>query len=61
MCIRDRVKIGNNVIIGMGVLVTSDIQNGMIVYSNPARVIRQKLTHKLFDIIQQIDSSSGKR
>lgn len=47
-CIRDKVKIGNDVIIGMGAVVTHDIEDGVIVYGNPARVIRPNLTHKVF-------------
>ena len=47
-CIRDRVKIGNDVIIGMGAVVTHDIESGMVVFGNPARVIRRNLTHKVF-------------
>ncbi len=47
-CIRDRVKIGNDVIIGMGAVVTHDVEDGVIVYGNPARVIRRNLTHKVF-------------
>ena len=47
-CIRDRVKIGHDVIIGMGAVVTHDIEDGVIVYGNPARVIRPNLTHKVF-------------
>ena len=47
-CIRDRVKIGNDVIIGMGAVVTHDIEDNVIVYGNPARVIRRNETHKVF-------------
>lgn len=47
-CIRDRVKIGDDVIIGIGVVVTRDIEDGVVVYGNPARVISQNLTHKVF-------------
>ena len=47
-CIRDRVKVGNDVIIGMGAVVTHDIEDSVIVYGNPARVIRRNDTHKVF-------------
>ena len=51
-CIRDRVKIGNDVIIGMGAVVTHDIEDGVIVFGNPARVIRRNDTHKVFGQLQ---------
>ncbi len=47
-CIRDRIRIGNDVIIGMGAVVTHDIEDGIVVYGNPARVIRRNITHKIF-------------
>lgn len=47
-CIRDRVRIGNNVIIGMGAVVTHDIEDEVVVYGNPARIVRRNTTHKVF-------------
>ena len=47
-CIRDRVRIGNNVIIGMGSVVIHDVEDDVIVYGNPAKVIRRNDTHKVF-------------
>lgn len=39
--IRDRIKIGDLSIVGMGSVVVSDVAAGMVVYGNPARVIRE--------------------
>jgi len=40
-CIRDGISIGNNVIIGMGSLVTKSISNGMLAYGTPAKEIKK--------------------
>jgi sugar O-acyltransferase (sialic acid O-acetyltransferase NeuD family) len=47
-CIRDRVRIGNDVIVGMGAVVTRDIEDGVVVYGNPAKIIRRNEMHKVF-------------
>lgn len=47
-CIRDRVRIGDDVIVGMGSVVTHDIEDGVVVYGNPARVMRRNDAHKVF-------------
>ena len=36
--IRNQVEIGNNVTVGMGSIVTKDIENNCIVYGNPAKI-----------------------
>jgi len=40
-CIRDGISIGNNAIIGMGSLVTKSIDDGMLAYGVPAKVIKK--------------------
>ena len=47
-CIRDRVRIGDDVIVGMGAVVTHDIEDGVVVYGNPARIVRRNEAHKVF-------------
>jgi acetyltransferase-like isoleucine patch superfamily enzyme len=42
------VKIGDNVIMGCGSIVTKDIPNGCIVVGNPARIIREGIKTKRF-------------
>lgn len=44
----DRVKIGENVVIGSGSLVTKDIEDNVLVYGSPARVIRQRKPGEVF-------------
>lgn len=49
------VKIGNNVVIGAGSLVTKDIPDNMLAYGNPCRIIRtitQKDTLYSWDNLQ---------
>lgn len=41
VCIKPGVKIGKNVMLGMGSTVTGDIPDGTIAYGSPAKVIRQ--------------------
>ena len=38
---RNKIKIGNNVNIGMGSVITKDIPDNVVIYGNPAKVIRQ--------------------
>lgn len=37
---RNKIKVGNNVNIGMGSVITRDIPDNVVVYGNPAKVIR---------------------
>lgn len=46
--IRDKLNIGDNVIISMGSSVFNDIQSDVIVMGNPARVIRRNEVGKIF-------------
>ena len=43
VCIIGGVKIGNNVVIGAGSVVTKDIPDNCVVVGNPARIIRQNV------------------
>ncbi len=47
-CLREGIKIGDNVIIGMGSVVTKDVPDGVVVYGNPARVVRTNDTGRVF-------------
>lgn len=38
----DRIKIGENVVIGSGSLVTKDVTDNVLIYGSPARVIRTR-------------------
>jgi UDP-3-O-[3-hydroxymyristoyl] glucosamine N-acyltransferase len=38
----NKVKVGNNVLIGSGSMVTKDVPDGMVVAGNPAKVIRER-------------------
>jgi UDP-3-O-[3-hydroxymyristoyl] glucosamine N-acyltransferase len=38
---RNKIKVGNNVNIGMGSVITRDIPDNVVVYGNPAKVIRE--------------------
>ncbi len=38
--IRNQIKIGENTVIGMGSVVTKDVDSDKVVYGNPAKVIR---------------------
>jgi len=46
--IRDKLNIGDNVIISMGSSVFSDVQSDVIVMGNPARVIRKNEEGRIF-------------
>ena len=48
-CIRNGLKIGKNVIIGMGSVVTKDIPDNVVVYGNPAKIMRTNDTGKVFN------------
>lgn len=37
------IKIGDNVIIGAGSTVTLDVESGVVVFGNPAKVIRRNI------------------
>jgi acetyltransferase-like isoleucine patch superfamily enzyme len=37
----DNVKIGKNVIIGAGSLVTKDIPDNVVAYGNPCKIVRK--------------------
>ena len=37
------VSIGNNVIVGMGSVITKDVPDNCIVVGNPARIIRENI------------------
>ncbi|PQV63688.1 sugar O-acyltransferase, sialic acid O-acetyltransferase NeuD family [Abditibacterium utsteinense] len=38
--VKDRIQIGNRVLVGAGSIVVKDIPDNMIVYGNPARIVR---------------------
>jgi len=40
-CIRDGIKIGNNVLVGMGAVVLEDIEDNWVVYGIPTKRIRK--------------------
>jgi UDP-3-O-[3-hydroxymyristoyl] glucosamine N-acyltransferase len=42
VCIRDRVSIGSNTVIGMGAVVTENIGDDVVAYGIPAKVVRKK-------------------
>lgn len=41
VCIKQRVTIGDNVLIGMGAVVLKNIKNDTVVFGNPAKPLRQ--------------------
>ena len=45
---RDHVKIGSGVIVGMGTLITKDIPDDIVVVGQPARKLRDNTTHRVF-------------
>ena len=47
-CIRDRVKIGEYSIIGMGAVVTKDVPPYVVAYGNPAEVVRERQKDERF-------------
>jgi acetyltransferase-like isoleucine patch superfamily enzyme len=46
------VTVADNVIVGAGSIVTSDVPSNVIVAGNPARVIRQNISVGAFGILQ---------
>jgi len=46
--LRNGIKIGNNCIIGMGSVVTKDVPDNSVVVGNPARIIRENTSGKVF-------------
>ena len=46
--IHNRVKIGNEAIVGMGSMVFRDLEDGVTVVGNPARVTKGNSEHKVF-------------
>jgi acetyltransferase-like isoleucine patch superfamily enzyme len=46
--IKEGLKIGDRVIIGMGAVVYNDIPDDVIALGNPARPIRRNDRHKVF-------------
>lgn len=49
------VRIGNEVVIGSGSVVTKDIPDNSIAAGNPARVIRKNITCGKYGVIQEIE------
>ena len=47
-CLRDHISVGENVIIGMGSVVTKDVPDNVVVYGNPARIVRKNDSSALF-------------
>ncbi|MBR5236741.1 MAG: acetyltransferase [Clostridia bacterium] len=47
-CIREGLKIGEHSIIGMGSVVTKDVPDNVVVYGNPAKIVRNNDTGKIF-------------
>lgn len=46
--IRDKITIGNHCIIGMGAVVTKDVNDNEVVVGNPAKHLRYNTTEKVF-------------
>jgi len=44
----DRLNIGENSVIGAGAVVTKNVPDNMLVYGNPARVVRQRQANERF-------------
>lgn len=49
------VRIGNEVVIGSGSVVTKDVPDNSIAAGNPARVIRKNITCGKYGVIQEIE------
>lgn len=44
----EKITIGDDVIIGMGAVVYKDLENGVTVIGNPARITKGNIAHKVF-------------
>lgn len=44
----DRVKIGKNVVVGSASLVTKDVPDDVLIYGNPAKIIRKRVNGEKF-------------
>lgn len=40
-CIRNKVKVGKNVTVGLGAVVTKDVEDGVTVVGNPAKILEK--------------------
>ena len=47
-CLREGIKIGEHTIIGMGSVVTKDIPENVVVYGNPAKIVRSNDAGRVF-------------
>lgn len=47
-CLREGIKIGEHSIIGMGSVVTKDVPDNVVVYGNPAKIVRTNDSGKVF-------------
>lgn len=47
-CLREGIKIGEHSIIGMGSVVTKDVPDNVVVYGNPAKIVRSNDTGRVF-------------
>lgn len=47
-CIRDGVTVGDNTIIGMGAVVIRDIEDNVVAFGSPAKILRVNDTHLVF-------------
>ena len=46
--VREGISIGENTIIGMGSIVTKSMPSNVVVYGNPAKIVRENVTGKVF-------------
>lgn len=46
--VREGITIGDNTIIGMGSIVTKSMPSNVVVYGNPAKIVRENVTGKVF-------------
>ncbi|MBQ9944053.1 MAG: NeuD/PglB/VioB family sugar acetyltransferase [Clostridia bacterium] len=47
-CLREGIKVGSHSIIGMGSVVTKDVPDNVVVYGNPAKVVRSNDAGRVF-------------
>jgi len=50
-CVSSKLEIGNGVFIGAGSVVVKDIPSNVLVYGNPARVVRKITEEELYNLI----------